>query len=230
MSQINAIHTQLDNSSLFRDFPSDSKQALLKGAKIKHFSDGQCLYQHGDMPTMLFGVLQGVVKLVAEDIRGNVLLYQLAPPGHWFGEISILDGAAREQNAIVVGDCELLCLSRNTLIQTLEQRPELYRHFIEVLCRRVRLSGKALRETAFLPVDVRVARMLLRLQKIRNQHNIKLSQSDLAATLGMTRQSIYRTIKDWKHNGWVSVEYGDIHITHVEMLKQLVNTYGFEIQ
>jgi CRP-like cAMP-binding protein len=91
-----------------------------------------------------------------------------------------------------------------------------------VFCWRLRLAGQVIEESAFLPVSVRLARNMLRMHKARQQYGIKLSQEDLAACLGVTRQSIFRVLKEWEKNSWVTIEYGDVQIAQVEKLQELI--------
>jgi CRP-like cAMP-binding protein len=110
-------------------------------------------------------------------------------------------------------------------MKLLDAKPELYRHFVSVFCRRLRLAGERFEDTAFLPVNIRLAKNLLQMHRVREQHGIKLPQEELAASLGVTRQSIYRVIKEWQQKGWVSTHYGDVRVESVEQLQLLVNNY-----
>jgi CRP-like cAMP-binding protein len=223
-----SIFEQLDFSGLFREFPQDTKQQLADISTTVSCSDGQMLYQNGDQPDALYGVLSGGIKMVAEDANGKYFLYGIVQPGWWFGEISAIDGRPRAQTTMAIGDTQLMRIPRKELLNLLDTNPKLYKHFLDILCKRLRQAGQVLEEAAFLPLSKRLAKQLLRLHKSRRHHDAsitsaKISQEELAASLGVTRQSIYRVLKDWQLKNWIAVQYGNIEITEPESLQTFLN-------
>jgi CRP/FNR family cyclic AMP-dependent transcriptional regulator len=213
---------QLEETGLFREFDNNAKQHLADCSHSQTFNDGEVIYQIGDEATALYGVLAGAVKLLGEDASGKFCLFGLTTPGRWFGDSSALDGHPRAQTAIAAGDTTVVKLLRSDLLQLLDHQPELYRHFISVFCLRLRQAGKIFEEQAFLPVSVRLAKLLLRLHKVRSEYAIKLSQEDLAASLGVTRQSISRVLKSWEKEALISISYGNVEIENKTALQALL--------
>jgi CRP/FNR family cyclic AMP-dependent transcriptional regulator len=126
------------------------------------------------------------------------------------------------KTTIAAGDTTVVKLLRSDLLQLLDRQPELYRHFISVFCLRLRQAGKIFEEQAFLPVSVRLAKLLLRLHKVRSEYAIKLSQEDLAASLGVTRQSISRVLKSWEKEALIRISYGNVEIENKTALQALL--------
>jgi len=217
-----SILEQLDHSGLFGDFPEDIKQQLANISSTQACTEGQVLYQNGDMPDALYGVLSGGIKMVAEDANGKYFLYGIVQPGWWFGEISAIDGQPRAQTTMAIGHTQLLRIPRKELLILLDNNPQLYRHFLTILCKRLRQAGQVLEEGAFLPLSKRLAKQLLRIHKTNHQHQTKLSQEELAASMGVTRQSIYRVLKDWQLKKWILVKYGNIEIIEPESLRTFI--------
>ncbi len=217
-----SILEQLDQSGLFSEFPTDVKQQLAGISNTQTCQNGQILYQNGDKPDAFYGVLSGGIKMVTEDANGKCFLHGLIQPGWWFGEISAMDGQPRGHTSIAIGDTQLLRIPRNELLTFLESHPQLYRHFINILCKRLRQAGQMLEESAFLPLSKRLARQLLRIHKTGRQQKTKLSQEELATSLGVTRQSIYRVLKDWQLKKWIHVKYGNIDILEPESLQTFI--------
>ena len=215
-----SIREHLDTSGLFRDFPESAKKKLAKLCRIQTFQHEDTIYQLGDKPTALYGVIDGAIKLIGETPDGKFFLYELASPGQWFGETSAIDGQPRAQTARAVGEIHVVRLLREDLLALLASQPDLYRHFVTVLCSRLRRAGAALEETAFLPISIRLARTLVRMHRVREKHQIKLSQEEIAASLGVTRQSIHRVMKKWNEKGYVSIEYGNVKVLQPNLLKQ----------
>jgi len=219
------MREQLDSSGMFQSFPDEIKDRLAESCRVQTFQGGEIIYHQGYQPVALYGVLEGAIKLIGEDPSGRFFLYSLVGKGHWFGEVEAIDGEPRAQSALVVGDTKVVCFARKDLLALLDDQPELYRHFVSVFCMRLRRAGQVFEETAFLPVNIRLAINLLRLEKVRRLNKVKLSQEELAASLGVTRQSIYRVLKTWQEEVWVSVHYGDVRIEKPKQLQALIDHY-----
>lgn len=216
---------QLDRS-LFRKFPPQIKAELAESAIIRSFKSDATIYSVGDASDGLYGVLDGCVRLTGTDLDGKLFIYGIMRPGWWFGETSTLDGDIRAQYAIAAEDCRITMIPRPVLMKVLEREPKLYRFFVEIMCKRLRRAGEVVEEAAFLNTNLRLANALMRIHKDRKKYPVKLTQEDLAANLGVTRQSIYRTIKGWQKEKWVSVEYGNISILQPDRLRSLIDKTG----
>ncbi|MGH1374362.1 MAG: Crp/Fnr family transcriptional regulator [Cellvibrionaceae bacterium] len=217
-----SVRDQLSSSGLFQDFPESAKKKLESLCRVQSIKNESAIYKIGDDPTALYGVIDGAVKLIGEAPTGKFFLYELVSPGQWFGENSAIDGAPRGQTAVAVGEVKVVSLLRKDLLDLLLSQPDLYQYFVRILCLRLRRAGKAIEETAFLSVSVRMAKTLLRMHRVREKYRIKLSQDEIAASLGVTRQSIYRVLKDWKERGWVTMSYGDVRIKEPSSLSRWV--------
>ena len=90
--------------------------------------------------------------------------------------------------------------------------PEIYRHVMKLLARRLRDTNNALAASSFLSVKGRVARALLSLAEafgkdVGNGRILiqqKVNQGDLAAMAGIARENVSRVLKDWTEHAMVS--------------------------
>ena len=212
---------ELMQRGVFRNFTLDTQSNLEKMGRTISVKEKGTIYNTGDTPLGIYGVISGCIKLTAEDIRGNYYLYGVKQPGWWFGEISALDGQPHGQIASAMTDTELLLIPRDKLLQTLEQKPILYKHFVDMLCLRLRGAGQSMEDSAFLDLPLRLAKLLLQIHSNRDNYHARISQEELAASLGVTRQSIYRILKSWQVDNYICVSYGDIEILDPAYLQEL---------
>lgn len=214
--------TELYQHGVFQSFPDELKERLRQLSRQQVVEDKDLLYQAGDEPVGLYGVLSGCIKLTGEDTQGNLYLYGIVQPGWWFGEVAAIDGEPHLQTASAMGQTRLALITRGDLLQLLKENPELYRHFTETFCRRLRLAGAFLHESVFLSTSIRLAKQLLRIHNKRQTQHTKLSQEELAASLGVTRQSIYRVLKEWQQEEWIAIHYGDVEVLAPEALDNFI--------
>ncbi|MCL6416481.1 Crp/Fnr family transcriptional regulator [Aestuariirhabdus sp. Z084] len=216
---------QLTSSGLFASMDPNLQQSLLKHARHIQLPPSQVLYRRGDKPKGFYGLLSGEIQLTASDSTGKQLLFGTIEAGWWCGEIPALDGEPYAQTATAIVQSELLMIPLTEFDRVLSEHPELYRHFIRILCRRIRLAGQLLEESAFYDLTTRVASQLLRLCRLHRpdatQH-LQYSQAQIADMLGITRQSLHRVLKNWQQQGWIELSYASIKIDRPDALRALV--------
>ena len=99
---------------------------------------------------------------------------------------------------------------------------------MRVLSRRVRESGDRLRDGADLPGPVRLAKAVYQLAVKYAQPvptglriDVQLSQRELGAMTGLSRETINKQLSTWRTRGWIEHVDGQITITDAEALRTL---------
>lgn len=218
----------LQRNRWFRDLPADCIHEMVEMTRLRRLEDGQRLHARGDLPDGLYGVSSGAMRISNTGIEGREALLTVLSPGSWFGEISLFDGLPRTHDAHAMGATELLMIPRKGFQQLLERRPELYPHFMRLLCRRLRLSFDMMEDSALLPLSSRLAKRLLMHAQyygdvaINNEQlSIQLSQEMLGLMLNSSRQSINKMLKRLEQAGWISLHYSQITILDEAALTRL---------
>src|SRR5262249_16032588 len=133
-------------------------------------------------------------------------------PGAIVGELAIIDGLPRPMSAVAVRDVVLNFLSRTEFAAFAEKNPELFQSLLRLLTKRMREGNKMLATTSFLKVKGRIAQILVELAEHFGQEigpgriDIRqpISQYDLAAMVGTTREYVARTLSNWQRRKLVS--------------------------
>jgi CRP/FNR family transcriptional regulator, cyclic AMP receptor protein len=211
-----------------RDLPEDCIQDMVALARLRQLEDGERLHAKDDPPDGLYGVLSGAMRISSTGADGREAVLTVLSPGNWFGEISLFDGLPRTHDAHANGHTELLMIPRQGFQQLLERRPELYPHFMRLLCRRLRLSFAMLEDSALLPLPSRLAKRLLmhahnygQTEEQDGRAAIQLSQEALGLMLNSSRQSINKLLKRLEQAGWLQTSYGQIVILDEAALTRL---------
>jgi CRP-like cAMP-binding protein len=87
-----------------------------------------------------------------------------------------------------------------------EKHPDIYRHIVSVLAKRLRDTNLVVVAASFLTLKGRVARALITLAEAfgndvgggRIVIRQKVSQGDLAAMTGIARENVSRILNEWK--------------------------------
>ncbi len=215
-------------NSLLKALAPADRRALAGYAQPARFDADGIIFQHGDPGESMMAVVRGRVKICSHSIDGKELVLNIIKPGEVFGEIALLDGAARTADAVALETCDLLVLRRSDFLPFLERHPDVARRVIAVLCQRLRRTSAHLEATLFLEAPARLARALLNLAEALGVPaksgvciDIRLSQQQLGAIVGITRESVNKWLGEWQRAGWISIKQGYVTIVEATTLAAL---------
>lgn len=75
-------------------------------------------------------------------------------------------------------------------------------------------------EVAFHRIDVRLAKFLT--ERMDEQQRLKTTHQELAVELGSAREVISRQLKDFENRGWVKLSRGQVELTDLKALANLM--------
>lgn len=173
-------------------------------------------------------VLSGRIKIRTVSADGREIVLNFIEPGQLFGEIALLDGKPRTAGAAILEPCEVFVLRRQAVLSFLEQNPLAAIRLIGVLCQKLRRTTQMFEEKLLLSMAPRVARALLRLASEHGRKiadgiiiDLKLSQSELGAYIGLSRENVNRQLGAWREAGIVSSREGRIVLHALKQLETL---------
>jgi len=140
------------------------------------------------------------------------------------------DGLPRTAGACALEDTSLIVIKRTDFLKLLEREPRLAIQLLKLLCERLRWTSALVEETAFLASPARLAKRLLILASLHGRSTsvgeleLRISQSDLARFLNISRQIVNQNLSRWRNNGWVSLGNSRIVIRNPEALRRVVET------
>lgn len=198
--------------NLFAALPAELSRALFAKARTTSLDSGQMLFLAGDEGDGCYRVEEGLLKANIVAPTGGERILAVLGPGSIVGELSMIDGAPRSASVVALRDSKLSFISRAVFDEFGRSDPQLYRHVMILLARRLRDTNDALTATSFLSLKGRVARALLSLAEAFGQDvpggrilvHQKVTQSDLAAMAGIARENVSRILKDWSSRSMIS--------------------------
>jgi len=218
----------LRRSSLFAKLGDAEIDAVLAHATVAHHAEGDQIFAKGDPGNSMMAVLRGRVTITAPSQDGRQVVLTVMRDGDVFGEIALLDGKERTADATAATDCELLIVPRRSLFSLLERRPELCIDLLIVLCERLRRTNEQVEDLAFLDLEARIAKVLVRLAEENGAEysrtrpvGVKISQRALGELVGGSRESVNKHLQDWKRSGFIEIGKGSIVIRDIAALAEL---------
>ncbi len=204
----------LKSIPLFEGLPEAELRALAGRTVTRSYARQAIIVNEGDESDSLYLILSGRVKVYLADEHGKELILAIKGPGQYFGEM-VLDDQPRSASVITLEPAQFAVLSRADFRAFLLRHPEVALALIQNLIRVARGLNQNVRNLAMLDVYGRVARILLELAVERNGKLVipeRLTQKDIAARVGASREMINRILRDLTAGGYVSIEDGRITI------------------
>jgi CRP/FNR family transcriptional regulator, dissimilatory nitrate respiration regulator len=182
-------------------------RAAVSDRKLK---TGESLFRRGSKTVGLYGVLSGCVRLVRVDRVGHEAVLHVASAGDTFAEASLFS-AQYHCDAIASTNATVRLYPKRELLAALEENPKAMKAFSStlahlVMSRRTRIEQRNIRSAGDR------ARHFLALNVGSDGRTVELrgTLKDLAAKLGLTHESLYRTLAGLERSGHVRRKGGKI--------------------
>ena len=212
---------------LFAALDDEAAQALRSTMTRVEVPRGETIFHEGDPGDRLYVIVEGKIKLGRASGDGRENLLAILGPGEMFGELSLFDPGPRNAAGTAVADTVLLGVGSDDLDQWLRGRPEVARHLLRALARRLRRTNEALADLVFSDVPGRVAKALLDLSErfgrptddgLRVAHD--LTQEELAQLVGASRETVNKALADFASRGWLRLEARAVVLLDIDRLRK----------
>ncbi len=219
-------HDALHECRLFAGLDPPILSIVAAALRPRRFRRGETIFHADDPGDALFIVTSGRVKITIPPGDGSepAILTTIAPGG-FFGELALLDGAARSATAVALVAVETQVLRRDAFDQLVDEQPALRRALFEALATEIRRLTVQFGDLHFLDLPGRLARHLLRSlpggngEASREAHlggeqrlPWPYTQGELAGMIGGSRQSVNRLLADFVAQGLLRFEGDDLVI------------------
>jgi CRP/FNR family cyclic AMP-dependent transcriptional regulator len=182
--------------------------AIAAGGVTRAFPKSTVLIHEGDTGDALYIIVSGRVKVYASNQEGKEVVIDFHGPGEYVGEMS-LDGSPRSASVMTVEPTTCAIVNRAQFRDFLLAHPDFAWHLIEKLIHRVRVATENVKSLALSDVYGRLVRLLNTLAQPSDGHWVvpeKLTQQEIAARVGASRDMIGKLMKDLVAGGYLTVE------------------------
>lgn len=194
---------------------SELRDVILDRCELLHFRAEESIYNIGDEPGGLYGVVQGSIQLSLLFPEGGNGLAYVGGPGFWVGDAAAVTGQKRRMTLSAASDCHLLRLTSARLFTLADERPQVWRLVAYLASKNVILAIDIIDALRRDDSVERVAATILNLHQNGPQHGGKLtiSQSDLGTLAKLSRSRTSGALNELQKKGWLSLGYATIEIT-----------------
>ena len=210
----------------FSGLDARSLESVGRGMRARRFRRGEVIFHQGDPGDALFIVMSGAIKIMLPSDTGDEAILATLRPGDVFGELALLDGAPRSATATALEATETLILPRDQFRELLATEPAIRDAILASMAGELRRLTNHVEELHFLDITGRLASRLVRLASESGKPladgairlGSPLTQGDLAAMIGCTRQSVNKLLGMFTDDGLIRLERDSIVILDLDGL------------
>jgi len=206
-------------------------RALAARGRTRRHEAGAVIFREGDPGDSLHTVIEGSVRIAVASAAGDEATLAMLGPGDCFGELALLDGRPRSAGAVAASPARTLVVSRDAFVEWLRERPAAALALLETLSLRLRETDQSLADRTFLDLPQRLAKRLVELVRAHPEVHapsagdglvhLRVTQANLAAMLGVSRESVNKQLSAFGREGWVSMRRGRVIVHDVAALRAL---------
>jgi hypothetical protein len=131
----------LKNTELFAETPENVLTNIAPIMREVSYHEGQIIFDKGDLGTSMFVIYDGEVGIY----DGKVQLATFGR-GDVFGELALLDAEPRSAAVVGLSDVQLFRIDQGDFYDLMDERGEVLRNIIKILCQRIRTQNTKLRQ------------------------------------------------------------------------------------
>jgi len=198
-----------ETAQVISDVPVISK--FLGLCRIRNVPNKTVIIHAGDLPDILYYVVEGSVEVMIEDEDGNEMVLSYLNKGQFFGEMGLFwEQPTRSAWVRTRTECELAEMTYPRFRQIANESPGLLFELATQLASRLERTNRKLGDLAFVDVTGRVAHAIMDLcnEPDAMTHpdgmQIKVSRQELSRLVGCSREMAGRVLKVLEEQGLVS--------------------------
>ena len=229
------VRSFLKNHTFLGSLSNAALDTLLRRGHTKKYSAGDVICRRQDRGDTLVLIIEGLIKITNSNADGKEIVLNFLGRGDTYGEMAVFDGHTRTADVIAVENAEVFTVHGRDLLPLLSANPQTLLEIVQVLCEKLRAASATIEDNS-LDMRRRVARGLLRLAQQHGQIiedgirvNLTLSQSELAAYLGLSRENVNRQLGQLKEANVIRKEGAQIVVTDELALSEIAESVHYQI-
>lgn len=209
-------------SPWLQDFQDDLRQDFLAATRLlPPFDRGNRVYNVGDAPDGIYGVVSGCFGFeIAPQEEGPQLVHQLRP-GTWFGELAHILERPRLATMYATRTSQCVLVPRQALDTLLRSDLRLWKHMALALANATTLSFTVINDLMTRSPKRRLAAALLRVSGLRNDEPLEgafleldMTHNGLALLSNISRSTVAQYLQELEKEGYLACRYGKIVLTN----------------
>ena len=220
---------KLRGNGFFCQLPPSALKDLEAIKSPSAYPKGTVLFIEKQAPRGVYVLCEGEIKLSVSSSEGKTLILRIAKPGEILGLMATLSANPHEVTAETLRPCQIAFIRRDSFLHFLAQHPEAYQNVASQLSSQYATACEQLRTLGLsASVPGKLAKLLLdwsaggRETTGGTRTKVPLTHEEIAEFIGTTRESVTRTLSEFKSQRLVTLQGSTLVIPNRTALESLV--------
>lgn len=229
-----ATEQEIDAIPWIRSLLPAERERAVAALQITHACAGEYVCQAGKPVRYWLGLIEGLLKMSADNVDGLTMTFAGVPPGGWFGEGTCIKHEPYRYNIQALRKSVIAGIPWETFQWLLDNSLGFNRFIMNQLNERLGQFIAAREIDRIHNPDVRVARSLAALFNPALYPAVgevlRITQQELAYLVGLSRQRVNEALSHLEQHGAIDVEYGGLRVMDLQALRHSLFTCDKRLQ
>ncbi len=203
---------------LFSNLSEDQLERIGRLLFSKKYLKGEVIFSPNEKAEFFFILKRGKVK-VFKTLNGKEQIIKVFEKPALFGEAASFTGSCFPAWAEAIEDSEVLLVSRKSFLNLLKEEPELGMNLMAVMAQRLFYLTTLVENLSLKSALSKLSSYIL--SKLEGEEEINFSTSLAAMELGLTKETVSRTLSKLKALGVIEKKKSKIRVKNRKALQEL---------
>jgi CRP-like cAMP-binding protein len=208
----------------FNELTNDQVKRLNEGSYLVNHKKDEVIFKQGKPISYVKYVKSGLIKLYREGDKEKTIIIKIVSPETFLGLLSFFDNDRYQYSATALEPSTVLYTNASVFREILAENGKYTMHFLKILSAEGMMLLQKVINVSQKQVTGRVAEVLLFFSvKIYQNYSFTLpvSRMELAELVSTTKESISRTLTEFKNDKIIEIDEKNIVIKSPELLQIL---------
>jgi CRP/FNR family transcriptional regulator len=220
----------LKAAGFFRQLPPAAMKEFDAINSTMTYPKGALLFMERQDARGVFVLFEGEVKLSISSSEGKTLILRVAKAGEILGLMAALAGSPYDVTAETIQPCQIAFVRREDFLRFVAKYPEASQGVVKQISSQYQGACEQLRTVGLAAsAQEKLARLLLtwsagmKQTKEGTQIKVPLTHEEIAEFIGTTRETVTRTLSDFKLRHLVAIHGATLMIPNRAALENFAN-------
>lgn len=136
---VDILH-KIQETDFFKELSEEALAAVAAKATVCKYHAGDAMMRKGDPADSFFVILNGHLKIVTTDAKGDEIIINKVGPGESIGELALVDQRPRSAGVVALDEVEALELTKDAFFELLNKRLDVSLGILRGFSNRLRFS------------------------------------------------------------------------------------------
>lgn len=203
-----AIAATLRKSLMFSDLPSAEIEAIAEGCSLRTLAKDELLFREGDKAEGFYVVQTGRINIFRLTPDGREQVICMFEPSESFAEAALATTGTYPANAIAIESAQVILVHKTHVRDLVCKNPELALRMLAAMSMHLKHLVQTIHDIKGRQIEGRLADWILHhcpADDATAAFDLPMSKKMLAGQLGVTGETLSRTLARFKREGLISV-------------------------